>query len=320
MFTTGGDPAVSLQKGRHRLQGRRPTRRRQRENSYELKGLDRRAELDPLHRGRDLRDHRSAMTANHPCRRAAQPRRRTRRSGHRYAFHNDLGSSHAPPAGGGHRPRDGARHHGRVDHLRRVDDQLHERELAQLEPESRASSPRRSIAEGGISAADVDHQQGFERVPTRRSSAARRQPRRRRQRAALHRYLGCRLPGGTADRAPGCTHTELENHGYLGDHGQTGGRRNPTRHEASLTKTMTASHDDHTAAASQTTSPVWNYVYSTAPQGAGCEVDITGDERGGRHRRSYVTGDLCLSGTNAQIIENKANGGQAVDVRSQRHA
>ena len=59
---------------------------------------------------------------------------------------------------------------------------------------------------------------------------------------------------------------------------------------------------------------VWNYVYSTAPQGAGCEVDLSGTNVI-VDVPLYVTGDLCVSGTNAKIVENTANGGQPVDVR-----
>lgn len=59
---------------------------------------------------------------------------------------------------------------------------------------------------------------------------------------------------------------------------------------------------------------VWNYVYSTAPQGSGCEVDLNGDHVS-VNVPLYVTGDLCLSGDHAEIREDKNNGGQAVDVR-----
>ncbi|MHB8642027.1 MAG: pilus assembly PilX family protein [Gaiellaceae bacterium] len=59
---------------------------------------------------------------------------------------------------------------------------------------------------------------------------------------------------------------------------------------------------------------VWNYVYATAPQGSGCELTLSGTNTI-LDVPVYVTGDLCLTGTNAQIIDNTANGGQAVDVR-----
>jgi Tfp pilus assembly protein PilX len=59
---------------------------------------------------------------------------------------------------------------------------------------------------------------------------------------------------------------------------------------------------------------VWNYMYSTAPQGAGCEVDLNGN-----HQivdvPVYITGDLCLSGNHASIVQDTAGGGQAVDIR-----
>ncbi len=58
---------------------------------------------------------------------------------------------------------------------------------------------------------------------------------------------------------------------------------------------------------------IWNYVMSTAPQGTGCEMDLTGTNVT-VDVPIYVTGDLCLTGTNAQILENTAGGGQKVDV------
>ncbi len=59
---------------------------------------------------------------------------------------------------------------------------------------------------------------------------------------------------------------------------------------------------------------IWNYVYSTAPQGEGCEVDLDGDHTT-IQVPVYVTGDLCLSGNHASIVEDKINGGQSVDIR-----
>ena len=59
---------------------------------------------------------------------------------------------------------------------------------------------------------------------------------------------------------------------------------------------------------------VWNYVYSTAPQGGGCEVDLNGDHTT-IEVPMYVTGDLCLSGDHSEIVEDKKSGGQAVDLR-----
>jgi Tfp pilus assembly protein PilX len=56
---------------------------------------------------------------------------------------------------------------------------------------------------------------------------------------------------------------------------------------------------------------VWNYVLSTSPQGAGCELDISGNNVV-VDVPVYVTGDLCISGLNASIMEN--GNGQKVDV------
>lgn len=61
---------------------------------------------------------------------------------------------------------------------------------------------------------------------------------------------------------------------------------------------------------------VWNYLYSTAPQAAGCEVNINGNNVV-VDVPIYVTGDLCVSGNNAAIMENTADGGQKVDVQAQ---
>ena len=87
---------------------------------------------------------------------------------------------------------------------------------------------------------------------------------------------------------------------------------NPTG-SANLAKVMTATVSITGGGQSNNIS-VWNYVYSTAPQGAGCEVDLSGTNVV-VDVPLYVTGDLCLSGTNAKIIENTAYGGQPVDVR-----
>jgi hypothetical protein len=57
---------------------------------------------------------------------------------------------------------------------------------------------------------------------------------------------------------------------------------------------------------------VWNHVYSTAPQGSGCELDLSGTNVI-VDVPVYVTGDLCMSGTNASVQE--VTGGQAVDLR-----
>ena len=80
-----------------------------------------------------------------------------------------------------------------------------------------------------------------------------------------------------------------------------------------LTKTMTANLTITGGGQSNNIS-VWNYVYSTAPQGSGCEVDISGNNVI-VNVPVYITGDLCISGNNAGIIENTADGGQPIDVR-----
>jgi hypothetical protein len=87
---------------------------------------------------------------------------------------------------------------------------------------------------------------------------------------------------------------------------------NPTG-SSNLTKVMTATVAI-TGGGQANNISVWNYVYSTAPPGAGCEVDISGNNVV-VNVPVYVTGDLCISGNNAGIIENTANGGQQVDVR-----
>ena len=58
---------------------------------------------------------------------------------------------------------------------------------------------------------------------------------------------------------------------------------------------------------------VWNHLYSTAPQGGGCELDIGGNNVV-IDIPIYVTGDMCLSGQNASVQENLATG-QAVDLK-----
>ena len=47
---------------------------------------------------------------------------------------------------------------------------------------------------------------------------------------------------------------------------------------------------------------VWNYVYSTRAPGSGCEVDLNGSNVV-IDIPLYVTGDLCMSGSNAEIDE-----------------
>ena len=91
-----------------------------------------------------------------------------------------------------------------------------------------------------------------------------------------------------------------------------GSVRNPTG-SSNLTKTMTATLSITGGGQSNNIS-VWNYMYSTSPPGSGCEVDITGNNVI-VNVPVYITGDLCISGNNAGIIENTANGGQKIDVR-----
>lgn len=62
---------------------------------------------------------------------------------------------------------------------------------------------------------------------------------------------------------------------------------------------------------------VWNYVYSTRAPGAGCEVDVTGTNVV-IDIPLYVTGDLCLSGTNVTIDERgeaQSPAPQPIDMR-----
>jgi Tfp pilus assembly protein PilX len=80
-----------------------------------------------------------------------------------------------------------------------------------------------------------------------------------------------------------------------------------------VTKTMTAAISVVGGGQGNNIS-VWNYVYSTAPQGSGCEVDLNGNHTT-INVPLYVTGDLCLSGDHASVIEDQAAGGQAVDLR-----
>jgi Tfp pilus assembly protein PilX len=59
---------------------------------------------------------------------------------------------------------------------------------------------------------------------------------------------------------------------------------------------------------------VWNYMYSTAAPGPGCQLDLNGN-----HQivdvPLYITGNLCVSGVGASVTQNTAGGGQAVDIR-----
>jgi Tfp pilus assembly protein PilX len=87
---------------------------------------------------------------------------------------------------------------------------------------------------------------------------------------------------------------------------------NPTG-STNLAKSMTATMSIVGGGQSNNIS-VWNYVYSTAPQSPGCEVDQTGNGAV-IDVPMFVTGDLCLSADGSAIKENLANGGQKIDVR-----
>jgi type II secretory pathway pseudopilin PulG len=77
------------------------------------------------------------------------------------------------------------------------------------------------------------------------------------------------------------------------------------------TKTAVATVDIGTNNSTPNVS-VWNYVLSTAPPGPGCEVDLNGTNVI-VDVPLYVTGDLCMSGTNTKIVEDPTSG-QKVDV------
>jgi hypothetical protein len=82
---------------------------------------------------------------------------------------------------------------------------------------------------------------------------------------------------------------------------------------ADLTKAMTATVSI-TGGGQTNNISVWNYVYSTAPNGVGCEVDQTGSGAV-ISVPMFVTGDLCLNADGSAIKENLANGGQKIDIR-----
>ena len=153
----------------------------------------------------------------------------------------------------------------------------------------------------------VDSQSGGERHLSDDCSAAR-------QAASTARF---RAPTSRSPASGGTTYvhglyTQVGNHRQPGRSPPTARSRTPPVPQIS-TKTMTATVAITGGGQSNNIS-VWNYVYSTAPPGAGCEVDISGNER--HRRRSRLRhGDLCISGTTSKIIENTANGGQPVDVR-----
>jgi Tfp pilus assembly protein PilX len=87
---------------------------------------------------------------------------------------------------------------------------------------------------------------------------------------------------------------------------------NPTG-STNLTKRITATMSV-TGGGQGNNISVWNYVYSTAVNGGGCEVDQTGNGAV-IDVPIFVTGDLCLSADGSAIKENLANGGQKIDVR-----
>lgn len=93
----------------------------------------------------------------------------------------------------------------------------------------------------------------------------------------------------------------------------TGDIRNPTG-ASDTRKTMTATIAI-TPGGQVNNISLWNYVYSTAPQDPNnpCEVTISGTNVV-VDVPIYVTGDLCMTGTNSAIVENTASGGQPVDV------
>ncbi|HWX10037.1 MAG TPA: hypothetical protein VNY33_08660, partial [Gaiellaceae bacterium] len=141
--------------------------------------------------------------------------------------------------------------------------------------------------------------------------------------------LGCSVSGQNASNsALPCTDLSVTSvtggtayfHGMYTQSGGTGAWvitaygdvTNPTG-ASDLQKTMSASLSVTPGGQGNNIS-VWNYVYSTAPQGAGCEVDISGNNVV-VDVPVYITGDLCLSGNNVAVTENTANGGQPVDVR-----
>ena len=141
--------------------------------------------------------------------------------------------------------------------------------------------------------------------------------------------LGCSVSGvNPANSAAPCTDLSVAGvnggtsyfHGMYTQNGNSGSWvitahgdvTNPSG-GANLEKVMTASLSV-TGGGQANNISVWNYVYSTGANGGGCEVDITGNNVI-VDIPLFVTGDLCLNANNASILENTANGGQAVDVR-----
>lgn len=91
---------------------------------------------------------------------------------------------------------------------------------------------------------------------------------------------------------------------------------NPTGGPA-LKKTLTATVSVTWNNTQPANAAAWNYVYSTAPAAAGCEVDLSGTNVV-IDIPLYVVGDLCLSGTNS-VIDERGEGqtpaAQAIDLR-----
>lgn len=88
----------------------------------------------------------------------------------------------------------------------------------------------------------------------------------------------------------------------------TGYARNPTSGTI-VSKTVKATVTVSTTELGLSSS-VWNYLFSSAPPGGGCELDVNG-QNVVIDVPLFVTGDLCFSGTNAGVKEN----GQAVDLQ-----
>ncbi len=95
----------------------------------------------------------------------------------------------------------------------------------------------------------------------------------------------------------------------------TGSVANPTGGPA-LAKTLKATAVVTWNNTQPSNASAWNYVFSTAPPGTGCEVDINGDDV----RIStpfYIRGDLCLTGKDARFEEKDLTNppSQPMDLR-----
>lgn len=88
----------------------------------------------------------------------------------------------------------------------------------------------------------------------------------------------------------------------------TGYARNPTNGGV-VAKTLKATITVTTQSRGLQSS-VWNYLFSSAPAGSGCELDVNGNNVV-INVPIFVTGDLCLSGNNASVAET---GTQKVDL------